>query len=452
MATPTTQLDPLLLLRQSIGSGSAIIPTTSADVSSETLPAEAPLSQATHLLFTSPTRVAIPIDTPTRFVSAKEKVVDLRSCYFAWLNREVAIPEYNADTAKLNDELRQHGVTGSGGGDGDDGDAVYMFAFVERLELFTWLEGASEESDFIKKLPGEKDGLGGAGAAGGVQSGAAAPMTKAAASKADGAVVSQARAGRGTLDPRLLQIYSGERRVGDRNSVLRGVKPIDFSHVRKLAAPFMSRKPSPAATSIANNPALALNQKPQRRPDPIVLLSPSASALLRLSNVKSFLEGGRYTPPDHNSAVSMLHISRLMKDIDPNRPMRFILVESSEQFKPEYWNRVVAVFTTGQAWQFKKFPWTDPNELFRHVLGIYLGWRDEPLPEVIRSFGHRVLACQIGKHTGGGAGGAQSVPAANSQADNSRYRDREVMETMWKAIEVNMRTKGWRKDAAPDKI
>ena len=63
----------------------------------------------------------------------------------------------------------------------------------------------------------------------------------------------------------------------------------------------MSKKPSQTASNIANNPALALNQKPQRRPDPIILLSPSASALLRMSNVKSFLENGRYTPPDHNS-------------------------------------------------------------------------------------------------------------------------------------------------------
>ncbi len=39
--------------------------------------------------------------------------------------------------------------------------------------------------------------------------------------------------------------------------------------MRKLAQPFMSRKPSPAVTggSIANNPALALNQKPVRRPE-----------------------------------------------------------------------------------------------------------------------------------------------------------------------------------------
>lgn len=218
----------------------------------------------------------------------------------------------------------------------------------------------------------------------------------------------------------------------------------DFSHVRKLAAPFMSRKPAPSttATNLANNPALALNQKPSRRPDPIILLSPSASSLLRMSNVKSFLEGGRYAPPDHSSSATMLHISRIMKDIDPNRPMRFILVEGPEQFKPEYWNRVVGVFTTGQAWQFKNYKWSNPSDLFKHVLGVYLGWRGEQPPDAVKSFGHRVVQCSVEKWRDPGAPGAES----------SRWRDREVVEHIWKSIEANMRAKGWRKDAAPTSI
>lgn len=187
--------DPLLLLRQSIASGSPIVPTTSAEPSSS----EANLSQATHLQFTHPKPVSIPIDAPTRFVS-NDSPVDLRSIYFAWLNREVAIPEYNASATKLNEELS--GTT-----------TVHKFAFVERLDLITWLEGASEESEYIKPLAGEKDHAAGAVAMAAGLKGSADPALAAA------------RAGRGTLDPRLAQIYSGERRMGDRNSVLRGIKP-----------------------------------------------------------------------------------------------------------------------------------------------------------------------------------------------------------------------------------
>ncbi|KAK8051887.1 RNA pol II accessory factor- Cdc73 family-domain-containing protein [Apiospora rasikravindrae] len=407
----TTEMDPLLLLRQSFASGSAI--TATLDDGSE-----ADLSKATKLTFTTPSRISLPIDTATRFVS-NDTPVDLRSIYLAWLKREVAIPEYTASVSQLNEELA-------------GGKKVQNLAFVERLDLITWLEGASEESEYIKPLAGDKDGV--------ASNAAAALASKGAQAPAIGGTVG--RSGKGTLDPRLAVIYNSERKMGDRNAALRGIKPTDFSHVRKLAVPFMSKSRS-STTNIASNPSLALNQK-TKRPDPIILLSPSASSLLRMSNIKSFLEGGQFMPADSanagsTSSASMLHINRYCKDIDPNRPMRFILVEGPEKFKEEYWNRVVAVFTTGQPWQFKQYRWTNPHELFRHIPGIYVGWRGDQPPENIQAWGHRVLNVGIDRWKGLNPTGT----------DASRWRDREVVESIWRAIETSMRSKGWKKDQAP---
>lgn len=199
--------DPLLLLRQSIASGSAILPTASAsdNASSSAAPEEVSLSQATHLTFATPSRISLPIDVPTRFASDDEPV-DLRSIYFAWLNREVAIPEYNASASQLNEEL-------AAGGKGKG--QVRKLSFVERLDLITWLEGASEESEYIKPLAGDKDGS--------TSTAAAALASKGAAAPAIGTAVG--RSGKGMLDPRLAAIYNSERKMGDRNSVLRGIKP-----------------------------------------------------------------------------------------------------------------------------------------------------------------------------------------------------------------------------------
>ncbi|KAJ3496731.1 hypothetical protein NLG97_g2448 [Lecanicillium saksenae] len=36
--------------------------------------------------------------------------------------------------------------------------------------------------------------------------------------------------------------------------------------------------------------------------------------------------------------------------------------------------------------------------------------------------------------------------------DASRFRDKEAVESIWKTIELNMRSKGWKKDAAPTAI
>jgi parafibromin len=80
--------------------------------------------------------------------------------------------------------------------------------------LITWLEGASEESEYIKPLASDASSAAtsaqvASGAVGGI-----APVTSGAAG----------RQGK-TIDPRLAEIYNGERRMGDRNSVLRGIKP-----------------------------------------------------------------------------------------------------------------------------------------------------------------------------------------------------------------------------------
>ncbi|KAH8804896.1 pol II transcription elongation factor-like protein subunit Cdc73 [Xylogone sp. PMI_703] len=422
-AAETTAGDPLLLLRQSISSGSPIIPVASDDASAAST--DVGLAKARYLQFSAPQQVAVALDTPTRFVSSG-KLVDLRSIYFAWLKREVAIPEYNGSAQALNAELA---------GEGGAGGEVQNLAFVERLDLITWLEGASEESEYIKPLASD---ISSATASAQVASGAAggiAPVTSGVAG----------RQGK-TIDPRLAEIYNGERKMGDRNSVLRGIKPTDFSHVRKLAAPFTSRKAAQtAAANLANNPALAINPKGRSgRPDPIILLSPSASSLLRMSNIKAFLEGGSYVPADSSSSTSsssasILHITRLIPSVDSARPMRFIIVDTPEQFKPEYWSRVVAVFTTGQVWQFKSYKWQQPHELFRHTLGVYVGWRGDHVPDTVKGWGRGVLQTQVDKWNQG-AGAA------------SRWRDREVVESIWKAIEDNMRSKGWRRDAGPVNI
>lgn len=217
----------------------------------------------------------------------------------------------------------------------------------------------------------------------------------------------------------------------------------DFSHVRKSAEAYLraarhAAKPGAPSNAIStghhpSNPLVSLpkQSKPSRRPDPIILLSPSASSLLRMSNIKSFLNEGQYVPPDSSSAsatTNILHISRMLPAIDANRPLRFILVDSPEQFKPDYWSRVVAVFTTGQAWQFKSYKWSTAQELFNHVLGIYVGWRGDEPPESIKAWGRAIATVPVEKWRGEGV---------------SRWRDREVVESLWGRIEESMRNSGW---------
>ena len=198
--------DSLLNLKRAVASNTLPIPTTSADATSASETTQN-LAIATYLQFTEPNHQSYPLDTPTRFISS-DLPVDLRSIYFAWQQKDVTIPEYIASAQQLNEELSAPG--GAGG-------KVQNLVFVERLDLLAWLEGASDESEYIKPLP--SDGTA-------IQAATAGHIT----SSATGGVTTTLSGPTGTrpiktIDPRLQYIYNGERRMGDRNTVLRGIKP-----------------------------------------------------------------------------------------------------------------------------------------------------------------------------------------------------------------------------------
>ena len=161
-----------------------------------------------------------------------------------------------------------------------------------------------------------------------------------------------------------------------------------------------------------------------------------------MSNIKSFLHDGTYIPPDSalagssGTAANILHISRLLPSVDPHRSLRFILVDTPEQFKPDYWDRVVAVFTTGQTWQFKSYKWQSAPDLFKHALGIYVGWRGEDIPSTVKGWGRGVVSAQVEKWN----------PTLKTEG---RWRDKEVVEGIWSRVEESMRSKGWGKEGGP---
>lgn len=159
----------------------------------------------------------------------------------------------------------------------------------------------------------------------------------------------------------------------------------------------------------------------KQRREPIILLSPSASALLTMANVKDFLERGTFSSaPTTAAGESIQTISRNSSRIGQ---LRFLVVDSVERFKPDYWERVVAVFTTGQSWQFRTYAngLNNPNLLFQKVKGFCLCFSGDPIPDNIKSWNVDVI--QVDKV--------------------HRFRDRETVEGLWDSLEKWMEARGW---------
>lgn len=205
MATNKTSSDALLSFRQAIAANIHPILTTSSEPASADN-TTSDLSQATHLQFHHPEdkQDIFPLSSPTRF-ETDGKAIDLRSVFFAWQRKDDAITDYISATRKLNEDLP-----------GGAGGSVQNLVFADRLDLISWLEGQSDESENIKPLAEDA-------AKAHTQAAGAADIAAGTASTA--APSSTAARAPGASDARLQEIYNGERKMGDRNSILRGIKP-----------------------------------------------------------------------------------------------------------------------------------------------------------------------------------------------------------------------------------
>ena len=133
-----------------------------------------------------------------------------------------------------------------------------------------------------------------------------------------------------------------------------------------------------------------------RAQDPIILLSNSPTALINMFNVRALLQDGVFVPPEEArkqaGGIPELVVTIQSRSSDaPNRPQgrarRVLVVDSAEAVnrlgtgapgsEQDPWNRVIAVFTTGQLWQFKNYRWTDPRDLFRNAMGVYARWNND---------------------------------------------------------------------------
>jgi parafibromin len=206
-----------------------------------------------------------------------------------------------------------------------------------------------------------------------------------------------------------------------RLTVLRGTKPTDFSTISAAAKAYFF-----SISRLRNIPS-ATQAAPTKNRDPIILLSPSASSLITMHNVKAFLEEGKFFNPaiaakeaGGGRGPELLHISHKSSRFGGGRPTRYVVVEGTEKFKPDYWDRVVCVFTTGQVWQFRDYLYSQPRRLFQNVHGVFVAYSTDPPNPVQKEWNITTIKVE----------------------PNKRHTDREVVRHFWDGLEKWMDERG----------
>lgn len=327
------------------------------------------------------------------------KMYDVKSVYFCWMNRDAAVTEYI--------ELCEN-------------NKVDVISFVEKTDLISYLKGETDTSNYvIKPNSDEKDG-------------------KKRGTRDDEKVdYKESKRLKIESDPLLKEISKHEIELVDHDKALRGTqKANDFSNLireceYKIVRPLKSASKKPSTTSkdarkkeVAGNDSSSLATILKKK-DPIIILSPSAISMLTMNNVKLFLQDGKFVDPQdikEGANLNMVQVIRQSKKF--GKKIKFVVVSNVEKFfvKPEYWDRVVAVFTTGQEWQFKNYKINQPNLLFQKVKGFYVDYSGDVIPNNIKNWNVQVISLDR----------------------NQRFKDRQVSEFLWESIERFMMSRGYK--------
>ncbi|CDO93521.1 unnamed protein product [Kluyveromyces dobzhanskii CBS 2104] len=279
------------------------------------------------------------LDELTEF-SLEGKQVPLRVVIHCWLHRESSAADYLADCQLRN---------------------LPNVSFLHRNDLIQWLSGESETSQYVntgdKKAEAVKDS--------GLQSGQAASGNNVLSSGVEG------------------EFFPHERAPLDHNSSLRGTKPTNFQYLikeaeLKLVHSFKSATKSKGGVSKPDHGKVkSFTQK-----DPIILIPSAASSIFTVANIRQFLEESNYIHPKDLPTSHKDLVTAVKKFDRISRPIKFLIVNNTKLFtQPEYWDRVVAVFTTGHEWQFTNYQWSTPAELFQHCKGFYFHFSGDLVPK-----------------------------------------------------------------------
>ncbi|KAG0368080.1 RNA pol II accessory factor, Cdc73 family-domain-containing protein [Gamsiella multidivaricata] len=232
--------------------------------------------------------------------------------------------------------------------------------------------------------------------------------------------------GHGDENEILRLIISKERLARTTASVLRGNK--SFANIQKLGAAILLKSKSKDGKSTAAKPdsrqpgavvaTSALSSRPGSAPNastprsatsssqskskssssriPIIIIPAAVTSMLTMYNIKQFLEDQIFMDSQEirskgDAKPTRLTIERRQKANETHKTP-YHVIDSADHLRPEDWDRVICVFTTGAEWQFKKWKWQKPVELFAHVKGFYVKWADEQPKDSIKSWNVEVLS------------------------------------------------------------
>lgn len=107
------------------------------------------------------------------------------------------------------------------------------------------------------------------------------------------------------------------------------------------------------------------NKRPSRTP--IIIIPATNTSLITMYNAKDILQDLKFISIDDKKSQGCARENEILlqRRKEGNITVPYRIIDNPSKLSPQDWNRVVAVFVMGPAWQFKGWPWNgNPVEIF----------------------------------------------------------------------------------------
>ncbi|XP_050665371.1 parafibromin isoform X2 [Leptidea sinapis] len=177
----------------------------------------------------------------------------------------------------------------------------------------------------------------------------------------------------------------------------------------------------------AARPPTGGGKRPSRTP--IIIIPAAATSLITMFNVKDMLQDLKFVPVEQKKAEGASRENEVLLqrrkgptgDTVPNNAatitVPYRVVDNPSRLSAAEWDRVVAVFVQGPAWQFKGWPWdSNPVQIFANICAFHLKYDEMKLDANVSRWAVTVL----------------------NLSRTKRHLDRALLLSFWETLDKHM--------------
>ncbi|XP_076056090.1 cell division cycle 73 hyrax isoform X1 [Oratosquilla oratoria] len=163
-------------------------------------------------------------------------------------------------------------------------------------------------------------------------------------------------------------------------------------------------------------------QQQQKRPSrtPIIIVPSSPSSLIGMMNAKDLLQDMKFITQDQKRGTKRENEILIQRGKSGGLTVPYRVLDNASRLTNADWDRVVAVFVMGPAWQFKGWPYDgNPVEIFNRICAFHIKYEEMRLDQNVAKWAVNVI----------------------NLSRTRRHLDRAAFKEFWEKLDRYMQTK-----------